>query len=329
MGILDFFRRDKDKNSASENKEENTQDLSSKKNETSPKVTPLGKKTPLGQGWQDVYKKNLPHGLHAAGYHIQQYFQEKNVSPNAFRWIQTTLPQRGFQHLCFAYEGNIYSVIIEFFDGQHSYVLEQDVRNQIRECQANDLIPCTIVLRTDGFRPFVDGNHLILTNKRTPVVFKKREGDVRMSPWEINNFGISIVMNQLKKEGNQVLSYCDLLGVEPQIWFKDQYGKECYVIVKTISGSSKENLEYQVNHELIMKLLQYNGYYAEVGIAPADAVIKDENGEVMKLSDRDNFENPKEILYRDHGFYVNYTGLKYIERQAAEKSVTHKKLFDM
>ncbi|MBP5306783.1 MAG: hypothetical protein J6Y79_01885 [Paludibacteraceae bacterium] len=275
--------------------------------------------------WEEEYEKKLPAGLRAAGWFIQKYFQDRNIKYPAMRWIQTRLTYPAFQYLCFAYAGNIYSVLIEFYDGNASYVLDRDLSNQIRECKANDLIPCTIVLRSDNYEPVIDGNHLILSDKHTPVAFKKREGDVRMSAWEINNFGVSIVMQDLEKEGNKIMSFCDVLNIEPQIWFEDKNGNRCYVIVNTISGSTKENTEYQINHNLLMRFINYNGFYAEVNILPNDLIAKDENGRVLMPSERFDSKNPKEILYRDHQFYINYRGLKYIEKQAAEKGVTHKK----
>ena len=76
-----------------------------------------------------------------------------------------------------------------------------------------------------------------------------------------------------------------------------------------------------------MRFINYNGFYAEVNILPNDLIAKDENGRVLMPSERFDSKNPKEILYRDHQFYINYRGLKYIEKQAAEKGVTHKKLY--
>ena len=130
-----------------------------------------------------------------------------------------------------------------------------------------------------------------------------------MSAWEINNFGVSIVMQDLEKEGNKIMSFCDVLNIEPQIWFEDKNGNRCYVIVNTISGSTKENTEYQINHNLLMRFINYNGFYAEVNILPNDLIAKDENGRVLMPSERFDSKNPKEILYRDHQFYINYRGL--------------------
>lgn len=287
------------------------------------------KHTPMLVDWEKEYAKKLPTGLKAAGWFIQKYFQDQNIKAPSFRWIQTKLTYPAFQHLCFAHYGNVYSVIIEFDDGISSHILSRDVKNQLRECQENDMIPCTIVLKYDTYEPIINGNHLIHTDKRTALVFQKREGDVRMSAWEINNFAVSIVIQQLEKEGFKILSFCDVLRVEPQIWFEAKNGKRSYVIVKAISGSSKENLKYKINHNLIMRLKDYDGYFAEVGIFPASPIAKDENGNILNITEMDNFENPKEILFRDESFYINYKGLKFIEKQAAEQGIVQNDLYDI
>ena len=148
-----------------------------------------------------------------------------------------------------------------------------------------------------------------------------------MSSWEINNFGISLVKGQLQKEGKRIISFCDVLKIEPHIWFEDEMGRKSYVIVNTITGNTPESVNYQLNHQLLMKLLQYEGYFVEVGLFPRDAIAYDRFGNVVPLSQRDSMTNPKEILFRDHEFYINYSGLKYIERKAAEDGVKDEQLF--
>ena len=210
-------------------------------------------------------------------------------------------------------------------DGNHVY--PRDIRNQLRECKKNDLIACTIPLDYDTYEPLIEGNHLISTETREPITFEERTGNIVMSPWEINNFGVSFVKGQLQKEGKKIMSFCDVLTIEPHIWFEDEMGRKSYVIVNTITGNTPEAVNYQLNQQLLMKFLQYEGYYVEVGISPRDAIAYDRDGNVVPLSQRDSMTNPKEILFRDHEFYINYSGLKYIERKAAENGVKDEPIF--
>lgn len=210
-------------------------------------------------------------------------------------------------------------------DGNHVY--PRDIRNQLIECKRNDLVACTIPLDYDTYEPLVEGNHLISTETREPITFKERKGNVVMLPWEIKNFGVSYVKGQLQKEGKRIMSFCDVLTIEPHIWFEDEMGRKSYVIVNTITGNTPEAVNYQLNHQLLMKFLQYEGYYVEVGIFPRDVIAYDRDGNVVPLSQRDSMTKPKEILFRDHEFYINYSGLKYIERKAAENGVKNELIF--
>ena len=282
---------------------------------------------PQSEGWQMAYEEKLSTGLRASGWYIQEFFRSQGIEFPDFRWIQSELNHPAFQHLAFAYKGNIYSILMEFVNSSGNHILPQDIKNQIRECKNNDMIACTIPLDYETYEPLLDGNHLISTETRENISFGERKGNVVMSAWEINNFGVSIVKDQLRKEGKKIISSCDLLTVEPQIWFENEYGKKCYVIVNIISGNTPEAVNYKLNHELLLELLDYDGYYAELGIFPSDGIAYDSEGEIVPLSKRDSMTDPKEILYRDKGFYINYTGLRNIERKAAENGVDHKSLY--
>lgn len=282
---------------------------------------------PQDFGWEKAYENKLPTGLRAAGWFIQEYFRKKGIEFPEFRWIQSELCRPAFQHLAFAYKGNIYSVLFEFVNADCNFILERDIRNQLRECEQNDLIACTIPMDYETYEPLIPGNHLISTDTREPIELKERIGNIVMSAWEINNFGISMVKNQLRKENKKILSFCDVLTVEPHIWFEDEYGKKCYVIVNTISGNTPEATRYKLNQQLLLKFLEYDGYYTDIGIFPRDAIAYDRNGNMVPLSQRDSMTNPKEILFRDREYFINATELRFIERKAAESGVNDTPIF--
>lgn len=284
-------------------------------------------KNPTIDGWMEAYERKLPMGVKAAGWFIQSYFRERGIEYPQYRWIQLELSCPAFQHLSFAYKGNIYSVLFEFVNHDGNYVREQDIENQLRECQENDLVACTLPMDYETYEPLVGGTHLILTLTREPVVFSSRQGNIPMSPWEINNFGIDIVKSHLKGDGQTILSFCDVLGVEPNIWFEDELGRRSYVIVKTISGNTPEAVDYRLNQQLLLRLLKYEGYFAEVYAYPSDAIVYDREGNEVPQSQRGSRTNPKEILFRDHVFDVDFEGLKLIERKAAGNGVVDKPIF--
>ncbi len=282
---------------------------------------------PRYEGWQHSYEEKLSTGLRSAVWHMQEYFRNQRIEYPDFRWIQSDLNYPAFQHLAFAYKGNIYSVLMEFVSEDGNHILPQDIKNQIRECSKYDMTACTIPLDYETYKPLVEGNHLISTETREAITISEREGNVVMSAWEINNFGVSIVKDQLKKEGKKVIGCCDLPAIQPQIWFEDEQGKKSYVVVNTISGNTPEAVDFKLNRQLMLEFINYDGYYAEVGIFSADAIAYDSKGLIVPLSARFSMSDPKEILYRDKEFYINYTGLRYIERKAAENGVDDQTLF--
>ena len=260
---------------------------------------------PKEPDWEREYESKLPVGLKAAGYFIQEYFWDMGVGFPVFRWLQTELCYPAFQHLSFAYKGNIYSVLFEFVDEMGNHIFLRDIKNQLRECEENDLVACIIPLSYETFKPLIFGNHLIYTETRKPVIIEERTGNIKLSPWEINNFGVSIVKDYLEKENKKILSFCDVLEVEPNIWFEDEHGKRCYVIVNTISSNNPEAVNFQLNQQSLLKLEQYDGYYAEVHI----------------------FSEDNSILYRDNIYEIDFKGLKYIENIASKFGVMDKPIY--
>ena len=45
------------------------------------------------------------------------------------------------------------------------------------------------------------------------------------------NWAITIVMDDLRQQGNKILSFTDAPDVMPQLWFEDKRGNKCWVQV--------------------------------------------------------------------------------------------------
>ena len=125
--------------------------------------------------------------------------------------------------------------------------------------------------------------------------------------------GIQIVVNHLSQQNLKILSFCDVVGIEPQIWF-EKNGKMCYVIVRS-SPIGKRKEDFPINNNLLLKLMDYDGYFADVQFASSSPILKDENGNIVPLSKRDGDEDI--WMWRGDGFYCNFTGLQEIERAIA------------
>ena len=116
----------------------------------------------------------------------------------------------------------------------------------------------------------------------------------RMSKWELNNFAIQIVRNDIEKEGNQILSFCDLPELNPQIWFKNKKGETGWVIVKHINNERDLDYKEWVGLEDRNPQLEpFDGYFASVQFYSMNT-------------------NSTSELFRGDGMSVNYNGLERI-----------------
>lgn len=87
-----------------------------------------------------------------------------------------------------------------------------------------------------------------------------------------------------------MLSYCDMPGVDPQLWFKNAEGNNCWVEVLPITPGNKPAFSFEGFPQSVLK---YDGYIAEVSFAAS------ENDTVSKI-------------YRAKGADINFEGIKQI-----------------
>lgn len=256
-----------------------------------------------------------------AGFQLQEQFKIYNKGKkiyscnDGFKWIKAELTYPSFDHLTFAYKNSVFAVVIELIDNtETSFSLQQKERLLVA-CTENNLIPCLFKVNIqeannklfktinskynqDDFElnSVEQGWNLFdpISNKSIDPLTLSSEEPTIMSEWELNNFAIQIVIADIVKEENQVLSFCDIPEINPQIWFKNNNGNVGWIIVKHITNDS--DLDYRKWVGLEQKneqLLPYDGYYASV-----------------------QFESKKTnsmmILNRGDQISVNYKGLERI-----------------
>lgn len=286
-----------------------------------------------GQAWHqysEEYDKFLPEALNIAGNSLQKQINDKGFEFPDFSWIQTSLVQPSFQHLCFRLGSNVYSVLLAIQEDEEGVpvVSRKAYDNLILESKENNLIPCIFPVAARPRIPFTLTSNLFHAETLKLIELEKNDETVKvpMSKWEINNFGINTVMNYLKKKGYMIHSYCDLVGIDSQIWFiKDN--ELCYVIVRT-NPAGKRREEFSINKELLLKLVEYGGYFADVQFSSSSPILFEDDGSIIPLSKR--FEDQK--LYRKDGFYCNFKGLQKIEKAILENGfiqISDKELYDL
>lgn len=233
-----------------------------------------------------------------AGVQLQEQFSLVNqlaqVAPqDAFRWIKAELTYPAFEHLTFAYKKSIFAVIIEVRNGNESSLTDQQVNRLQAACLANNLIACVFVIEIDdALAPANSGWNLIDPQTRefiNPVAVAE-DGPVEMSAWEMSNFSIQVVRDYLEKQGNEVLSFCDLPEVNPQVWFQNSDGQVCWLIVQnTTTDTPLLASDWLRFEESNPALKPYSGYFAAVRI-----------------------KSMQQVLFRGAGMMVDFKGIEKI-----------------
>jgi hypothetical protein len=229
-----------------------------------------------------------------------------NSSQDGFKWIKTELTHPSFDHLTFAYKNLIFSVVIEIIQRNKSSLSTNQRDLFLKSTTTNSLIPCVSRFTIDDSKksildsrnnynivPYSNEWNLIDLLSTNSILPQKIPNDVKfkMSNWELQNFAIQVVNSKIKNDGGTVLSFCDMLEIDPQIWFKDKNGNICWVITKHVTNMEDENhLKWLGLETKSPELIPYDGFFASVQ---------------FQSNDNDN-------LYRGDGVSVKYEELNRI-----------------
>jgi hypothetical protein len=258
----------------------------------------------------------LLHARNVAGQTLEAQFKRlggKVETPKDFRWVKTELTWPSFDHLTFAYGNQVFSVLVDAMTAGRSGITKQAMDRFLNATRENNLVPCIFPVQTETMTPLsVDWNlfDAVEMTSVDPEAFDMSTPIV-MSEWELRNFAIQIVRNSITEDGTgEVLSFTDVLGVDPQLWFQDDQGNRAWVIVRhcpQITGN--EWHEFTGLEKLNPQLSRYDGYFAAVSLASSAPVLHDLEGNIIPLSQRFAGKAP---LYRSDGFHIKFEGIKRI-----------------
>ena len=215
-----------------------------------------------------------------------------------FHWIKFDLTSPSFEDFTFAYRNQIFSVVVEKATrtdkGQFAFGNSQRIKTLLQVCEDNNLVPCIYpIIKKEGIPYYLGTWNLIhaATGKFADPTDLASDEPIEVSDWEFNNWAIQIVMNSIKEQGFQLLSYCDMPGIAPQIWFNNAEGKHCWIEVLPITpGGNKPDFSKEC---FPPQVLEHDGYAAEVSFAAS------ETDRVSKI-------------YRAKGADINFDGIKQI-----------------
>ena len=252
----------------------------------------------------------------AAGVRLQEQFKRfgGRVEPqHDYRWIKADLTWPSFDHLTFAYRNQVCSILVDLVQDKRTSLTQQDVKRCVDACTENNLVPCVFPVDSRSFRPLKDGWNLSNIESGASIMPDDYVNDVKveMSEWELHNFAIQIVRDDVEKNmKGSILSYCDVIGINPQIWFDDQQGNRCWVIVRNFARiDGAESTKFKGIETSNPQLVPYDGYFAAVSVASSEPFTVDLDAKLVPLSKRFDGLSP---IYRGDGFYVNFKGLERI-----------------
>lgn len=251
-----------------------------------------------------------------AGVRLQEQFKRLGgrVEPqHDYRWIKADLNWPSFDHITFAYRNQVFSILVDLVQDRQGTLTTKELKRCIDACTEHNLVPCIFPVDARSFRPLKDGWNLSNMESGVAVVPDDCVDDIKveMSEWELHNFAIQIVRDHIEKNmKGRILSYCDVIGIDPQIWFDDQQGNRCWVIVRhfaLIEGT--ESAKFKGIEARNPQLVPYDGYFAAVSVASSEPFTVDLDAKLVPLSKRFDGSSP---VYRGDGFYVNFKGLERI-----------------
>jgi hypothetical protein len=234
---------------------------------------------------------------------VGNWLQQRMDQTKGTHWIKGYLTYPAFEHLSFSYKNQIFCVVVDIIDEntKKSYLPEKTRNLLIKECEKNNLIPCLYKVLVDNpknpayntLKQYSDGWNLFDARSDELIIPERLGTDdlVEMSEWELNDFAIQVVRDYITDNLKlKILSYQNIVGVDPQLWFMDDSQEKYYAIVRYTMYPNKDAKIPDNITSIQNKSKGYNGFFASVAFCSKG-------------------ENPS-ILYRGQGTFVSFEGLK-------------------
>lgn len=251
----------------------------------------------------------------AAGIAIQEQFNRlggRLEEARDYKWVKPELSWPSFDHFTFGYRNQVFAVLVGIVRNGTVCLTSQEIDRCLAACTEHNIVPCLFLVDEATLQPVAEKWNLVHLETRRKIVPEEIATDlqVEMSEWEIRNFCIQIVRRHIEEQGGKIDSFCDLLGIDPQIWFEEVNGQRAWVIVRhypQINGS--ENSEWIGFERSNPNLSTFDGYHAAVSMASNAAALYGRDGKLIPLSQRFTGSAP---LYRGDEFYIKFEGLQRI-----------------
>lgn len=206
-----------------------------------------------------------------AGATIQNYFFKFNNPSKhfseGFYWLKSELTAPSFDDLTFAYKNQVFSVLVLSNGKNERKDNEFRIKRFLSECKKYNLLPCVFYVDDWTMKPLYDGWGLVDYETNKPINPEQLASNdyIEMSEWEIANFLNQIGREYLIKKGFEIDSFCSIPDVYPNIFFRNNKGKHCWLIVKraiSVEDLNKPDCSLDFIEGFLSR---YDGYYIGVG----------------------------------------------------------------
>ena len=217
-------------------------------------------------------------------------------------WLKAEPRHPSFADLIFRVGNRIYAVLIVRVEHAHGHrnkltnlqisVITSERDLFLNECKRFNMQPLFFPMWMGSMTPFsMDWNLLIPESGRLsdPSAEEDSPQPVPMSEWELCNIRVSTVLEHLRKQHLQIISWQDIPDIRPNILFRAADGAVCWVIVTSAESSEILPSSAEINKQLPDSPDEVRGYSARVGLR----------------STKDLSSPPP----RGDSFFINFTGL--------------------
>lgn len=227
-----------------------------------------------------------------AGAHLQARMDESEAAD--FGWIKRRPSKPAFADLVFTSGRRMYAVLLVAMtsqkqEGEGSRASFEIPREQrallLQECERYQLEPVVFPQWLGIMQPLTTGWNLFSLSTLEPVT----PGDTAdtppapMSEWELCNFCVSQVIQELEDKALSLHSYQDIPGIYPNLWFRDAEENRAWVAVLPAFGTAQARIPQEVL-DLRRKLPSCVGYIARMAVtSSAHPGAHPQRGELLSL----------------------------------------------
>lgn len=231
----------------------------------------------------------------AAGQHLN-----RQVDSGILSWLRAHPYPPFLEHLSFRLGNQLFFVRVEDVSGK---VVGPGTRRGLQSvangCKGHAcLMPMGQKFPVGDWLAQGNGWGLIDADSMKPInpIDLVSDEKIEITKWELHDFAVQIVRDQLEKDGYRLMSFQGNPDVDPAIWFVGDSKKPEWVVVRAVRYPNKIAARPDNLNEIAESCAHLGrvGHFASVAFSSPDTFT---TGETLPL-------------YRGYGLNVRYTGLE-------------------